>query len=232
MAQEPRLLWHTNPEFYFVGTVVVFNILVSLEKDPINIQRNSLKHSLVTRERLKMGNFAQRNYAQNFYFKTKMVANKARNIPKLFKPSLVAYLSIQQISPALALPKKCHHEFKHHEFKHKVIHKENLQAFQKYPLGKFHGQLWKTLSGTTSEKRGVPSRTEGERTLKMLWRLQMHWIIGLGGSQLYSWGEFQEKSWERFRGLSLIFPEFLPESPSRTGVWPSIAPRYQLRSFI
>ena len=30
-------------------------------------------------------------------------------------------------------------------------------------------------------------------------------------------GEFQEKLSERFRGLSGIFPESLPESPSRLG---------------
>ena len=37
------------------------------------------------------------------------------------------------------------------------------------------------------------------------------------GPQPYSRGEFQETLWERFRGLSGIFPGFLPESPSRTG---------------
>ena len=90
---------------------------------------------------------------------------------------------------------------------------------QKYPQysWEFHDQLWEALSGTTSEKRSVPSRIGGERILKMLWRLQMPWIIGLGGSQKYSQGEFQETLWERFRGLSGIFPEFLPESPSRIG---------------
>ena len=31
-------------------------------------------------------------------------------------------------------------------------------------------------------------------------------------------GEFQEKLWKRFQGLSRTFPEFLPESPSRTAV--------------
>ena len=45
----------------------------------------------------------------------------------------------------------------------------------------------------------------------------MPWIIGLGASQPYSREKFQEMLWERFRGLSGIFPEFLPESPSRTG---------------
>ena len=39
------------------------------------------------------------------------------------------------------------------------------QAFQKCPqyCWEFHDQLWKALSGTTSEKRGIPSHTEGER---------------------------------------------------------------------
>ena len=44
----------------------------------------------------------------------------------------------------------------------------------------------------------------------------MPWIIGLGASQPYSRGEFQETLWERFRCLSRIIPEFLPGSPSRT----------------
>ena len=91
--------------------------------------------------------------------------------------------------------------------------------FQNYPQScwEFHDRLWEVLSGTTSEKRGVLSRTGGgERILEMLWSLQMPWIIGLGGSQPYSPGEFQETLWERFWGLSGIFPEFLPESPNRT----------------
>ena len=67
------------------------------------------------------------------------------------------------------------------------------------------------------KKRAVPSRTGGERILEMLWKPQMPWIIGFGASQPYSRGEFQETLWERFQGLSGIFPEFLPESPSRTG---------------
>ena len=33
----------------------------------------------------------------------------------------------------------------------------------------------------------------GERILEMLWKPQMPLIIGLGGSQPYSRGEFQEK---------------------------------------
>ena len=48
------------------------------------------------------------------------------------------------------------------------------------------------------------------RVLEMLLRLQMHWIIGFGGSQPYSWGEFQEK------GSLGNFPEFPAESPSCT----------------
>ena len=46
------------------------------------------------------------------------------------------------------------------------------------------------LSGTTLEKRGVPSCTEEERILGLLWTLHMPWIVGLGGSQPYSWWEF------------------------------------------
>ena len=44
--------------------------------------------------------------------------------------------------------------------------------FQKYPqyCWEFHDRLWEALSGTTSEKRGVPSRTGGERLLEMLWK--------------------------------------------------------------
>ena len=90
---------------------------------------------------------------------------------------------------------------------------------QKYPqyCWEFHDRLWEALSGTTSEKRSAPSRTGGEIILEMLWKPQMPWIIGFGASQPYSRREFQETLWERFRGLSGIFPEFLPESPSRTG---------------
>ena len=90
---------------------------------------------------------------------------------------------------------------------------------QKYPqyCWEFHDQLWEALSGTTSEKRSAPSRTGGEIILEMLWKPQMPWIIRFGASQPYSWREFQETLWERFRGLSGVFPEFLPESASRTG---------------
>ena len=43
------------------------------------------------------------------------------------------------------------------------------------------------------KKGGVPSRTGGGRgILEMLWSLQMSLIVGLGGSQPYSRGEFQE----------------------------------------
>ena len=100
----------------------------------------------------------------------------------------------------------------------KIITKK-LFTNQKYPqyCWEFHDQLWEALSGTNSEKRGVPSRTGGERILETLWKPQMPWIVGFGASQPYSRGKFQETLWERFRGLSGSFPEFLPESPSRTG---------------
>ena len=82
------------------------------------------------------------------------------------------------------------------------------------------GIPWPALRGPLRNhfrKRGVPSRTGGQRILEMLWKPQMPWIVGLGAFQPYSRGEFEETLWERFRGLSGIFPEFLPESPSRTG---------------
>ena len=73
---------------------------------------------------------------------------------------------------------------------------------QKYPqhCWEIHDQLWEAVSGTTSEKRGVPSRIGGEIILEMLWKPQMPWIIGFGASQPYSRREFQETLWERFRG--------------------------------
>ena len=65
----------------------------------------------------------------------------------------------------------------------------------------------------------------GERILESLWKPQMPWIIGLGASQPYSRGKFQETLWERFWGLSGIFPAFLPESPSRTGGMAQLEPQ-------
>ena len=76
------------------------------------------------------------------------------------------------------------------------------------PRGPLRDHFW---------KKKCPQPYWGERILEMLWSLQMRWIIGLGGSQLYSRGEFQEKLWEHFQGLSGILSEFLPESPSR--IW-------------
>ena len=72
---------------------------------------------------------------------------------------------------------------------------------QKYPqyCWEFHEQVWEALSGTTSEKRGVPSRTEGEIILEMLWRLQMPWNIGFGESQPHS---------GRSESVSGVSPEF------------------------
>ena len=68
--------------------------------------------------------------------------------------------------------------------------------------------------------KSVPSRTGGESILEMFWSLQMPWIIGFGGSQLYSRGEFQETFWERFWGLSGIFRDFFRKVPAALWVWP------------
>ena len=100
------------------------------------------------------------------------------------------------------------------------LRKEGVLWIRNTPMEycwEFHDQLWEALSGTNSEKRDVPSRTGGESILETLWKPQMPWIIGFGASQPYSRGKFQETLWKHFRGLSGIFPEFLPESPSRTG---------------
>ena len=83
------------------------------------------------------------------------------------------------------------------------------------------------------KKEASPAVLGGERILEMLWKPQTPWIRGLGQSQPYSRGEFQETLWERFRGLSGIFPEFPPESHSHTGgmaqegVYPEIGNRPQ-----
>ena len=75
----------------------------------------------------------------------------------------------------------------------------------------FHDQLWEALSGTTSEKRGVPSRTGGgDKSGLMLWSLQRPWFIGLGGSQPYSRGEPsgpEETDW--CRGAKIAARQFL-----------------------
>ena len=55
-----------------------------------------------------------------------------------------------------------------------------IQKYLQY-CWEFHDQLWEALSGTISVKRGVPSRTGGERILEMLWKPQMPWIKGFGG---------------------------------------------------
>ena len=81
----------------------------------------------------------------------------------------------------------------------------------------FHDRLWEALSGTIPEKRGVPSRTEGERILEMLRTPQMPWIIGLGASQPYSRREFQETFWERFPGSCR---NFFRKVPGVLGEWP------------
>ena len=53
--------------------------------------------------------------------------------------------------------------------------------------------------------------------LEMLWRLQMPWIIGCEVPSRTLEGNFRKNSESVFGSLSGIFPEFLPESPSRTG---------------
>ena len=79
------------------------------------------------------------------------------------------------------------------------------------------------------KKEATPAVLGGERILEMLWRPQMPWTVGFGASQPYSRGEFQEKLWELFQGLSGTFPNFLQKVPAVLGVWPTFGkPFWQL----
>ena len=67
-------------------------------------------------------------------------------------------------------------------------------------------------------KRGGPSRTAANSGNALeASKAVHHRALALWGSQSYSRREFQEKLSECFRGLSEIFLELLPESPSRAG---------------
>ena len=74
-----------------------------------------------------------------------------------------------------------------------------------------------SLEPFLKKKRGVPSRTGGGENSGNALEALKALNYRVWGSQPYSWGEFQETLSERFRGLSGIFPEFLPQSPSRAG---------------
>ena len=86
------------------------------------------------------------------------------------------------------------------------------------------GIPWPALRGPLRnhfwKKRGVPSRTEGERILEVLWKPQMPWLIGLGGSQPYS---RERNSRKRSESVSGVFPElfrnFFRKVPAVLGVW-------------
>ena len=53
----------------------------------------------------------------------------------------------------------------------------------------FHDQLWEALSRTISEKEASPAVLRGRE----FWKCSGTWIIGFGGSQPYSRGQFQER---------------------------------------
>ena len=97
------------------------------------------------------------------------------------------------------------------------------------PWPALRGPLW-----NHNWKRGVPSRP-GENSGNAL-EASNALNYRVWGSQPYSWGEFQETLWERFRGLSRILPEFLSERPSRPGgintVWPRKAATPHACSFL
>ena len=101
---------------------------------------------------------------------------------------------------------------------HKTWQQGRQPNYQKCPryCWEFHEQLWEALLEPLPKKRRPQpywGRDNSGNGLEVSNALNYR----LGGSQPYSRGKFQEKLWERFRGLSRIFPEFLPESPSRTG---------------
>ena len=81
----------------------------------------------------------------------------------------------------------------------------------------FHDRLWEALSGTTSEKKKRPqpywggvksgNALEASNALNYrVWGIPAVLSTGIPGNALRA-----------FPGFSGIFPEFLPESPSRTG---------------
>ena len=79
-------------------------------------------------------------------------------------------------------------------------------------------QLWEALSGTTSEEKKRPQPYwEGENSGNALEPSNALNYRAWGIPPVLSRGKTPETLWERFRGLSGIFPEFPPESPSRTG---------------
>ena len=78
--------------------------------------------------------------------------------------------------------------------------------------GKFHDQLWEALSETTSEKRDVPSRAEGERFFP-------------GNDALEASNALNPWAWGVPAVLSKEIPgnalrEFLWEVPAVLGIWP------------
>ena len=66
--------------------------------------------------------------------------------------------------------------------KHCTIYNTNYPQRVAWP--KIRNALSTAGNSMTSFERGVPSRTEGEKILEMLWRLQMPCSIGFGGSLL------------------------------------------------
>ena len=68
----------------------------------------------------------------------------------------------------------------------------------------FHDRLWEAFSGTTSEKRIVPSRTGGERILEMLGAFKRLQLSGLG----YPSRTLQGNSRKNSESVSGVFPEF------------------------
>ena len=73
---------------------------------------------------------------------------------------------------------------------------------------------------TTTDKSGIPSHTEGERFLEMLWRFQKKPSNALSSRP---WSRGRKSGDRTCPGFSGIFPEFLPENPSRPWCMASLA---------
>ena len=71
------------------------------------------------------------------------------------------------------------------------------------------------------KKEASPAVLRGRELWKCSGGFKCLEFPGLGGSQPYSRGEFQEKLWECFRGLSGFFRNFLRKVPAVLGVWPN-----------
>ena len=97
--------------------------------------------------------------------------------------------------------------------KTRTLHFSDTSEIPPILLGIPWQQLWEALSGTTSEKRGVPSRIGGREFWKCSGSLKCLELLGLEDPSRTPEGNSRKRS----ESVPGVFPGFLPESPSRTG---------------